>query len=131
MSNYDNGPLVFGEANGRYTDLTARGISKATCQKAGYWIAKVRGEVYQVADYRDQNGSIVSQKLRDKNKEFSTRGSHKSDALFGKHLWSGGKKIVVTEGEIDMLTVMELQDCKYPVVSLGHGAKAAKKTMST
>ena len=130
VSNYDNGPLVFGEANGRYTDLTARGISKATCQKAGYWIAKVRGEVYQVADYRDQNGSIVSQKLRDKNKEFSTRGSHKSDALFGKHLWNGGKKIVVTEGEIDMLTVMELQDCKYPVVSLGHGAKAAKKTMA-
>lgn len=128
VSNYDNSPLVFGEVNGRYSDLTARGISKATCQKAGYWIAKVRNELYQVADYRDQNGSIVSQKLRDKHKEFSTRGSHKSDALFGKHLWSGGKKIVITEGEIDMLTVMELQDCKYPVVSLGHGAKAAKKT---
>lgn len=130
MYTQSQGPLVFGEANGRYADLTARGISKATCQKAGYWIAKVNGEMLQVADYRDQNGSIVSQKLRDKNKEFSTRGSHKSDALFGKHLWSGGRKIVVTEGEIDMLTVMELQDCKYPVVSLGHGAKAAKKTMA-
>ena len=35
---------------------------------------------------------------------------------------------MVTEGEIDALTVMELQDCKYPVVSLGHGASAAKKT---
>lgn len=131
MGNYNsNDPLVFGEADGRYTDLTARGISKATCQKAGYWIAKVNGELYQVADYRDQNGSIKSQKLRDRNKEFSTRGSHKGDALFGKHLWSGGKKIVVTEGEIDMLTVMELQDCKWPVVSLGHGASAAKKTCS-
>ncbi|ATS93681.1 DNA primase/helicase [Pectobacterium phage DU_PP_II] len=123
-------PWAFGESNGRYVDLTARGISKATCQKAGYWIAKVNGQNYQVADYRDQNGSIVSQKVRDKDKNFKTTGSHKSDALFGKHLWSGGKKIVVTEGEIDMLTVMELQDCKYPVVSLGHGAKAAKKTMS-
>lgn len=128
VSNYSNDPLVFGEANGRYSDLTARGISKATCQKSGYWIAKVNGEMYQVADYRDQNGSIVSQKLRDKNKEFTCRGSHKQDALFGKHLWSSGKKIVITEGEIDMLTVMELQDCKWPVVSLGHGAKAAKKT---
>lgn len=118
----------FGESNGRYSALTARGISKETCQKAGYWIAKVDGAMYQVADYRDQNGNIVSQKVRDKDKNFKTTGSHKSDALFGKHLWNGGKKIVVTEGEIDMLTVMELQDCKYPVVSLGHGASAAKKT---
>lgn len=118
----------FGDSNGRFSALTARGISKETCQKAGYWIAKVNGQMYQVADYRDQNGSIVSQKVRDKDKNFKTTGSHKSDALFGKHLWNGGKKIVVTEGEIDMLTVMELQDCKYPVVSLGHGASAAKKT---
>jgi twinkle protein len=50
--------------------------------------------------------------VRDKDKNFKTTGSHKSDALFLKHLWSGGKKIVVTEGEIDALTVMELQDCK-------------------
>ena len=118
----------FRESNGRYSALTARGISKETCQKAGYWIGKVDGVLYQVADYRDQNGNIVSQKVRDKDKNFKTTGSHKSDALFGKHLWNGGKKIVVTEGEIDMLTVMELQDCKYPVVSLGHGASAAKKT---
>lgn len=118
----------FGESQGKYSALTARGISKETCQKAGYWIAKVNGVCYQVADYRDQNGSIISQKVRDKDKNFKTTGSHKSDALFGKHLWNGGKKIVVTEGEIDMLTVMELQDCKYPVVSLGHGASAAKKT---
>lgn len=118
----------FGESNGRYSALTARGISKETCQKAGYWIANVDGVMYQVADYRDQNGTIVSQKIRDKDKNFKTTGSHKSEALFGKHLWNGGKKIVVTEGEIDMLTVMELQDCKYPVVSLGHGASAAKKT---
>lgn len=123
-----SGVWNFGESNGQYSALLSRGISKATCQKAGYWIAKVNGVSYQIADYRDQNGSLVSQKIRDKNKEFKTSGSHKSDALFGKHLWSGGKKIVVTEGEIDMLTVMELQDCKYPVVSLGHGASAAKKT---
>ena len=118
----------FGESNGRYSALTARGISKEACQKAGYWVAKMNGEFFQVADYRDQNGAIASQKIRDKDKNFKTTGSHKSDALFGKHLWSGGKKIVITEGEIDMLTVMELQGCKYPVVSLGHGAQAAKKT---
>lgn len=119
----------FGEHDGRYTALTARGISKETCQKAGYWVGRDQnGKLCQVADYRDQNGTIVSQKVRDKDKNFKTTGSHKSDALFMKHLWNGGKKIVVTEGEIDALTVMELQDCRFPVVSLGHGASAAKKT---
>ena len=120
--------LTFGDSNGKFQALTARGISEETAKKCGYWIAKVNGQAYQVADYRDQNGTVVSQKLRDRNKEFSCRGQHKSDALFLKHLWNGGKKIVVTEGEIDALTVMELQNCKYPVVSLGHGAAAAKKT---
>ena len=120
--------LVFGESNGKFQALTARGISEETCRKAGYWIAKVNGQAYQVADYYDQNGAKTSQKLRDRNKEFSCRGQHKSDALFMKHLWNGGKKICVTEGEIDALTLMELQNCKYPVVSLGHGAAAAKKT---
>lgn len=118
----------FSDAEGHYSDLTARGISKETCQKSGYWLARRDGRVYQVADYRDQSGTIVSQKIRDREKNFKTTGSHKSDALFGKHLWSGGRKIVVTEGEIDMLTVMELQDCKYATVSLGHGSSAAKKT---
>lgn len=123
-----NDLLKFGDCEGRYTALVARGISLETCQKSGYWIGKVNGETVQIANYLDQNGALTSQKIRDRNKEFSCRGSHKADALFGKHLWSGGKKIVVTEGEIDFLTVMELQQCKYPVVSLGHGAKAAKKT---
>lgn len=120
--------LNFGEASGEYKALTARGISKETAQKYGYWVGKVFGQPHQIADYRDEAGALESQKLRDKDKEFSTRGSHKPTALFGKHLWNGGKKIVVTEGEIDALTVAELQQCKYPAVSLGHGASAAKKT---
>lgn len=132
-SNGGNKPMSkdlweFGKVEGKYAPLLARGISVDTCKKAGYWIAKVNGESFQVADYRDQNGALCSQKIRSRDKSFKTTGSHKSDALFMKHLWNGGKKIVVTEGEIDALTVMELQDGKYPVVSLGHGAKAAKKT---
>lgn len=126
MSNVWN----FGDSNGRYSALTARGISLETAKKYGYWIAKVDNQMYQVANYYDQSGNLTSQKVRDKDKEFRTTGAHKSDALFGKQLWNGGKKIVVTEGEIDCLTVAELQGCKYPVVSIGHGAKAAKKTLA-
>lgn len=128
--NRSNKVWNFGDSNGRYTALTARGISQETCQKYGYWIAKVDGKMYQVANYFSPEGSIVSQKIRGKDKEFKATGAHKSDALFGRQLWSGGKKIVITEGEIDCLTVAELQNCKYPVVSIGHGSKAAKKTLA-
>ena len=120
--------MTFGENSGQYMALPKRGIQLETCQKAGYWIGRDSyGNVWQIANYADEFGTIVSQKLRGKDKEFATRGKHSKESLFGKHLWNGGKKIVVTEGEIDMLTVMQLQGCKYPVVSIGAGAKGAAK----
>lgn len=123
--------LLQWEANeGRYNALTKRRISKEICEKAGYWIGKLNGETVQIANYRDQNGEIISQKIRAANKEFATRGKHKSDSLYLKHLWSGGKRIVITEGEIDALSVMQVQGGKWPVVSLGSGAQVAKKTLS-
>lgn len=118
----------FNECNGYYIDLVSRKISEETCRKAGYWITKRNGVAYQVANYLDQNGQLISQKIRNAHKKFICTGNHKVGSLFGKHLWNTGNKIVVTEGEIDMLTIMELQGGKYPVVSLGHGASSAKKT---
>ncbi|QNL29332.1 primase/helicase protein [Pasteurella phage vB_PmuP_Pa7] len=127
----EKGVWDFTEYNGRYSALTKRGISESTCRKAEYWIATTpSGDIMQVANYRDQSGTLVSQKLRGKDKEFKTTGKHSKDSLFLKHLWNGGKKIVITEGEIDALTVMELQQCKYPVVSLGNGASSARQTLS-
>jgi hypothetical protein len=38
--------------------------------------------------------------------------------------------IVVTEGEIDCLSVAELQKCKWPVVSIPTGAPSAKKALA-
>ncbi|WVX92150.1 DNA primase/helicase [Morganella phage phiA020] len=131
MSSPKGMELLQWEANeGRYSALTKRRISKEICEKAGYWIGKLFGETVQVANYRDQNGEIISQKIRAANKEFATRGKHKSELLYLKHLWSGGKRIVITEGEIDALSVMQVQGGKWPVVSLGSGAQVAKKTLS-
>ncbi|WAT31160.1 toprim domain-containing protein [Pseudomonas sp. GXZC] len=70
----------------------------------------------------------MGQKIRDEDKNFSSTGKHGVDCLFGKHLWSGGRKIVVTEGEIDCLSVAQLQGGKYPVVSIPTGAAAARKS---
>lgn len=125
-----NDLLNFGEAEGQYLDLTARGIQKDICQKFGYWVGKVGGQMNQIANYYDDTGSLEGQKLRDRNKEFSVRGKVRGQSLFGKHLWNGGRKIVVTEGEIDCLSVAQLQGGKYPVVSVPQGAKSAKKCLS-
>ncbi|WAX26251.1 primase/helicase protein [Ralstonia phage p2106] len=123
------GVLSMGEANGQYKALTARGITEETCRKFGYWVGRVKGEVVQVADYRDVTGVVVGQKLRDKDKNFNCTGKVARGHLWGMHLWSGkGKMIVITEGEIDCLSVSQLQGNKWPVVSLPTGAKAAAKS---
>lgn len=110
--------------------LPKRGITEETCRKFGYSIGQYKGEWVQIADYRDKDGQLVAQKLRTPDKEFSTLGEFGEVALFGAHLWSGGKKLVVTEGEIDCLSVSQVQNNKWPVVSVPNGAKAAKKAIT-
>lgn len=124
------GTLTMGETNGQFMALTARRISEETCRKYGYWVGHVNGQPHHIANYLDDDGTLSAQKLRDKDKQFAARGKLKPDLLFGKHLWNGGKKIVVTEGEIDALSVAQVQGCKYPVVSIPMGAKSAKKSIA-
>lgn len=124
------GTVGFADKAGRYSALPKRGIMEAVCKQYGYWLGTFNGETKQVANYYADDGSIVAQKVRDRNKEFFIAGTMPKDALFGKHLWSGGKKIIITEGEIDCLTVAQLQGGKYPVVSIPRGAKDAKKTIA-
>jgi len=109
------------------TSLRARGLSGNTCRKYGYFTAFVNGEPCQVACYKDDSGSIIGQKLRFKDKKFSCKGNLKN-RFFGQDLFSTGKKLVITEGEIDCLSVSQVQDNKYPVVSLPNGISSAKRT---
>lgn len=111
---------------GEYRALTKRKITEETCKKFGYFIGEQHGKPVQVAPYRSIDGEIVAQKIRTANKDFRTTGNFKKVALFGSHLWGeGGKKLIITEGEIDCLTVSQLQGNKWPVVSLPAGAQAA------
>lgn len=120
------GCLEFGRAEGKFMDFPNRGLLKDICKKYGYWVGKTNGVTYQIANYYSEDGTLVGQKLRDKDKNFKAKGEMGKDLLFGRHLWNGGKKIVITEGEIDCLTVAQLQGGKYPVVSIPQGAKSAK-----
>lgn len=108
--------------------LTKRCIGKDTCSKFKYFSTVYKGKPCQVACYYDDSGNLVGQKLRFPDKSFAVLGSI-SNRLYGSQLWAGGKKIVITEGEIDCLTVSQLQGNKWPVVSIPNGAQGAKKAI--
>ncbi|MEM7200281.1 MAG: toprim domain-containing protein [Planctomycetota bacterium] len=109
-----------------FKPLSKRRLSQATCEKWRYGIDGSR----QVAEYM-RGGKLVAQKLRTRSKKFSIIGDGKKLPLFGQHLWrDGGKRLVITEGELDAMTVSQLQDNKYPVVSLPAGAGSAVKTVA-
>ncbi len=110
--------------------LHKRMITEATCRHMGYFKATYRGQTVQVANYIDDDGVIIGQKLRYKDKKFEVKGKLK-DRFFGQHLFPGGStklKLVITEGEIDALTVSQLTGNKFPVVSLPNGCQSARKT---
>ena len=109
--------------------IPARGLTEATCKKWGYLTAQQHGQPVQLAVYRDKGGKPIAQKVRTANKQFQIIGDAKQMKLFGSHLWSKGKKLVVCEGEIDAMSVSQIQNHKWPTVSLSHGAPSAVKTL--
>lgn len=114
-----------------YMSLVKRGIDKETCRKFGYAIGSYKGKKVHVAPYHDANGKVVAQKLRDSKKNFMVTGDAKGMGLFGQHLWrEGGKMLTITEGEIDAMTLSQLQNNKWPVVSVPNGAQGAAKTIA-
>ena len=110
-----------------YGDLPARLITEATCRRYQYGKATVNGETVQIANYMDDEGTILFQKIRKRDKKFSVKGTY-IPRFYGQHLFSGGRKLVITEGEIDCLTVSQVQGNKYPVVSIPNGVGSARAT---
>lgn len=111
--------------------LLKRKINEETCKHFKYGIGEVKGVPVHVANYCDSNGKVVAQKIRDAKKNFMFAGEPKKAELFGQHLWrDGGRMVVITEGEIDALTVSMLQNNKWPVVSVPNGAQGAAKSVA-
>lgn len=124
----DNDTVTIPQDSLVISSLKKRGITKATCHKYGYYISKNAKTPMQVACYYDDNGECIGKKIRYPDKHFAVEGTI-SHRFFGQHLWANGhmKKLVITEGEIDCLTVSQLQENKYPCVSIPNGAASAKK----
>lgn len=115
-----------------YQDLNARKLTEDSCRAWGYGVSTFKGQKVQVANYRSTDGTrVVAQKVRFANKDFVFLGDTKEAGLYGQHLWrDGGKMVVVTEGEIDAISVSQIQNHKWPVVSIPNGANGAKKSIS-
>lgn len=114
---------------GSYQDLIKRKIREDTCRKFGYQVGEHKDKKVQIAPYYDASGTMVAQKIRGADKNFYVLGDMSKAQLFGANLWNGGKKIVVTEGEIDALTVSQVQGNKWPVVSVPNGAQGSLKAI--
>jgi twinkle protein len=69
-----------------------------------------------------KDNQIIAYKERKLPKSFIIHGEFKGIQLFGQNVASGGKRIVVTEGELDCLAVAQAQYDKYgrfyPVVAI-------------
>ncbi len=115
-----------------FKDVPKRFLTEKTCRLFGYSWATVNGQRVQVAAYYDSKGQVVAQKIRTADKKMWVTGDLDKALLFGQQLWQPRdhvKMVVITEGEIDALSVSQVQDNKWPVVSIPTGAKGAKEAL--
>ena len=104
--------------------LQKRNISQKTCQfyRIYQYDATLR------FPYFTTDGVLQGVKVKTKKKVFTYEGIS-TDTLFGQHLFpTSGKRIVVTEGELDAASCYECMP-GWPMVSLPHGAASAKKDL--
>tara|TARA_R110000823_G_scaffold65168_3_gene153010 strand:- start:7076 stop:8710 length:1635 start_codon:yes stop_codon:yes gene_type:complete len=133
---YNTKRKSMGLVTGEYQDLVKRGIKEETCRFFGYQVgmARKKGDPEDshahIAPYYNASGEMVAQKIRFADKNFSIFGDLKeSTGFFGSRHWGGGRKIVITEGEIDCMSVSQMQSNKWPVISVPNGAQGAAKAI--
>ena len=116
---------------GQVEAIPARKLTAATCE---FWDYRVRGP-YQYAAYYDHKRRLCGVKRRDTRDKsrMPWRGTYSKKApLWGQHLWSNkrGKYVVITEGEIDAMSVSQAYANEWPVVSLPGGADTAREAIA-
>jgi len=117
-------PLSQTDNRGEINDLRSRGIYEDTCRKYGY----LSDDNIHLAPFHDENGNLVARKVRnEKTKNFVWYGEPSEAVLFGQHLFNRGqRRVIVTEGEIDCLSVYQTiaasTKSEWAVVSVKNGA---------
>ena len=79
--------------------------------------------------YFDNSGVCTGAKVKGPDKNFHWEGSNDDHRFFGQHLFpSSGKRVVITEGEIDAMSCYQAMP-GWPMVSVPDGAKSAKRSI--
>jgi twinkle protein len=104
-----------------------RGISPETFKQYDYY-RTLDGN--HIINHYDGEGNVVAQKIRYPDKTFSWKGKAGEAVPFGMSQFrNGGKRIIITEGELDALSVAEAIGCEYPVISVNNGAASARNDL--
>jgi len=113
---------------GDFIPLRSRKLSPETLKKYGY---RIRPDTQvHAAPYYDQNNTLVAVHTRGPDKDFRWEGKMRGVKLFGQHIQQDkGKRVVVTEGEIDAMSISQAFGNKWPVVSIPSGSKSAVKSV--
>lgn len=110
--------------------IEPRKILKGTCEAYGYAYGEHGGRKVQVAPYYHL-GKLAAQHLRFPDKSFKWLGKAQHLELFGQRVHPPGsyQRVVITEGEVDALSVAQMFNLKTPVVSIPSGAGSAKESI--
>ena len=116
---------------GHYEAIEPRGITEDTCKKCDYQIGQLsNGERVHIQLIKDDSGRLIDQKTRNRQKDFKWLGGSKYQGIIGSWSWpADGRRVVITEGEIDRMSVSQAFDNKYATGSLPNGAGTAKKAI--
>ena len=111
---------------GDFAPIKSRRLTEETCRKFNVRVDSCPAVIR--FPYYDSNRNVVGYKERDKEKNFRWNGKNTEHQLFGQHLWGSGKSIVISEGEMDALSIYQARPT-WPVVSVPNGASAAAKDL--
>jgi twinkle protein len=105
--------------------LPKRRISEEVCRK--YRVNRDGSRLY--FHYFNSDGICTGAKVKTTDKQFTWDGNNSDHSLFGQHLFpSSGKRVVITEGELDALSCYEAMS-GWPMVSVPDGAASAKRSI--
>lgn len=125
--------------SGNVRTIVNRNLSSNSTGKFQYEVGNFTGylqgelvsnEPVHIANYKDKSGNLVAQKIRASNKRMrviSTDNTQFSKLLYGQWLWSPNPNlnIIITEGEIDALSVYQVMGDRWAVVSIPNGCSGA------
>ena len=104
--------------------LHSRGLSEKVCQQYKIFVDGNKLRFH----YFSSDGVLRGAKVKTKKKIFTYEGDS-DGTFFGQHLFpSNGRRVVITEGELDAASCSEAMP-GWPMVSLPSGAAAAKKSI--